>query len=57
MPFDRQDQHTLSTGCAKVVCIVIVARSAFLRSIVIFVKYSEVSTRTILPNFIGRDMD
>ena len=28
------------------------SRSAFLRSVVIFVKYREVSTRTILPNFI-----
>jgi len=26
---------------------------AFLRSVVIFVRYREVSTRTILPNFIG----
>ena len=45
--------------CAKVVYIVIVARSAFLRSVVIFVEYREVPTRTILPNFIGnyRDMD
>ena len=28
-----------------------------LRSIVIFVKYLEVSTRTILPNFIGNCRD
>ena len=27
-------------------------RSAFLRSVMIFVKYREVSTRTVLPNFI-----
>jgi hypothetical protein len=29
------------------------SRLAFLRSVVIFVKYREVSTRTISPNFIG----
>ena len=26
---------------------------AFLRSVIIFVKYREVSTRTVLPNFIN----
>jgi len=32
-------------------------RPAFLRSVVIFVKYREVSTRTILPNFISHCRD
>ena len=33
------------------------SRSAFLCSAMIFVKYREVSTRTILPNFIGNCRD
>ena len=28
-------------------------QQAFLRSAVVFVKYRKVSTRTVLPNFIG----
>jgi hypothetical protein len=31
--------------------------AAFLRSVVIFVKYREVPTRTVLPNFIGNCRD
>ena len=33
------------------------SRSAFLRSIMIFVKYREVSTHITLPNFIGNYRD
>ena len=45
MPFNRQDQHTL-----------IVAKSAFLQCRD-FVKHRQVSTHTILPNFIGNCRD
>ena len=59
--FQIRYAHPISLNCHQM-CIVIVAkpyawlqepsRSTF-RSVVIFVKYREVSTRTILPNFIG----
>ena len=48
----------IHSNCSEAVCLaartLLLAdlRSAFLRSVVIFVKYREVSTRTVLPNSI-----
>src|SRR6266702_1557365 len=53
--------HPTSLGCHQLKMVIVAksyawpqepSQSAF-RNIVIFVKYREVSTRTILPNFIG----
>ena len=51
-----------SPGCHQLHMVIVAklqepSRSAFLRSVVIFVKYREVSTRTTLPNFIGNCRD
>jgi hypothetical protein len=42
------------SNCSEAVCLAArtLLLAAFLRSVVIFVKYREISTRTILLNFI-----
>jgi len=58
--------HPISLHCHQLHIVIVAkpyswlqepSRSAFPRSVVIFVKYREVSTRTILQNFIGNCRD
>ena len=48
---------TVHSNCSEAVCLAARTFAIGLRSIVIFVKYREVPTRTILPNFIGNCRD
>jgi len=59
-PLLRTDAHPISPGsvhsnCSEAVCLAtgILLLAAFLRSVVIFVKYREASTCMILPNFVN----
>ena len=47
--------HQLYSNCSEAVRLATrtLLLAAFLRSVVIFVKYREVPTRTILPNFVN----
>ena len=56
--FQIRYAHPTSPGCHQLHMVIVAklqepSRLAFLRSVVIFVKYHEVFTRTTLPNFIG----
>ena len=60
--FQIRYAHPTSLGCHQLHMVIVVklqepSRSAFLRSVMIFVKYREVSTRTTLPNLIGNCRD
>ena len=60
--FQIRYAHPTSPGCHQLHMVIVAklqepSRSAFLCSVVIFVKYREVSTRTTLPNFIGNWRD
>ena len=60
--FQIRYAHPTSLGCHQLHMVIVaklqeLSRSAFVRSVVIFVKYHKVSTHIILPNFIGNCKD
>jgi len=48
---------TVDSNCSEAVCLAARTLRSTFRIVMIFVKYREVSTRTLLPNFIGNCKD